>query len=174
MAARTRRFEKARGEIAVRLGGDKLELELTLLRPARELAAGAVKLAVAHQHPKSLRIGARHCGGEADQKVVSVGREHDRVWHAGTQLVGDMGLSLGPHFAHHPVPFLVGEPGRVFPRLDLAIEAGVGPQMMAVRGQVQPLRSRPERAREQMLEAQRPVLSAHNSGKARFDRVDSR
>ena len=47
-------------------------------------------------------------------------------------------LRLGPDLVHHLVPFAVGEPGGVVPRLDLALEARVGPEMMAVRGEVQP------------------------------------
>jgi hypothetical protein len=50
-----------------------------------------------------------------------------------------MALRLGPDFAHHLVPLEVGEAGGVVPRLGLALEAGVGPQMVAVRGEMQPL-----------------------------------
>ena len=65
---------------------------------------------------------------------------------AAAKLGGDMGLRLGPHLAHHPVPFAVGEPRGIVPAFDLPGEAGVGPQMMAVRGEVQPVGRRAEAA----------------------------
>ena len=61
---------------------------------------------------------------------------------AGAELGGDMALRFGPHLAHHLVPLAVGEPGGVLPAFDLSFEAGVGPQMMAVRGEMQPARDR--------------------------------
>ena len=93
--------------------------------------------------PASTRRG----GEQPDQEVVGVGRKDDRVGLAGAELGGDIGLGLGPDLAHDLVPLAVGEPGGVVPRLDLALEAGVGPQMMAVRGEVQPLGIGAEAAR---------------------------
>jgi hypothetical protein len=46
--------------------------------------------------------------------------------------------------------------------------------MVAVRRHVQPPGIGGEAAREQRLEAQRAVLSDHNSGKARFSSVERR
>ncbi len=51
----------------------------------------------------------------------------------------DIRLRLGPDLAQDLVPFVVGQTGGVVPRLGLAVEAGVGPQVMAVRGEVQAL-----------------------------------
>src|SRR5215213_1686423 len=58
MAAAPRRGEEAVGEIVERFGGDGLELEPAVLGPASELAARAVELAVAGQHPQP-EVGAR-------------------------------------------------------------------------------------------------------------------
>ncbi len=66
--------------------------------------------------------------------------EDDRVGHSGPKLIGDVPLRFGPDFAHDPVPLAVGEARRILPAFDLALEAGVGPQMVAVRGDVQPVR----------------------------------
>jgi hypothetical protein len=85
-----------------------------------------------------------------------------------------MTLSLGPDFVHHLVPLAVSEPRRVVPRFDLAFEAGVGPQVMAVPGEMQPLGICAETAGEQVFEAQRSVLSAHSSGKILLSRVERR
>ena len=68
--------------------------------------------------------------------------------------VGDMTLRLGPDLAHDPVPLAVGEPRRIFPAFDLPFEAGVRPQMMAVRSHVQPVRIGAEAPREKRLETQ--------------------
>ena len=65
--------------------------------------------------------------------------EDDRVRLPGAELARDLGLGLGPDLAHHLVPLAVGEAGGVVPRLDLPLEAGVGPEMMAVRGEMQPV-----------------------------------
>ena len=70
---------------------------------------------------------------------MRVGREDDRIRLSGPKLGRDIGLRLGPDLAHHLVPLAVGEPRGVVPRLDLSVEAGVGPQMMAVRREVQAL-----------------------------------
>jgi hypothetical protein len=85
-----------------------------------------------------------------------------------------MALRFGPYLVHHLVPLAVGEPGRVVPRLDLAVVARVGPQMMAVRGEMQPVGIGREAPTEQILEAQRSVLSAHSSGNIRLSRVERR
>ena len=66
-----------------------------------------------------------------DAKTIAVGRR--------CRALRDMALRLGPDFAHDPVPLAVGETRGVVPAFDLPVEAGVGPQMMAVRGHVQPL-----------------------------------
>ena len=68
---------------------------------------------------------------------MGVGREDDRGRIAAAKLGGDIGLRLGPDLAHDPVPFMIGEAGRIFPAFDLPLERGVGPQMMAVRREMQ-------------------------------------
>ena len=99
---------------------------------------------------------------------MRVRREDDRVRHAGAKLGRDMALRFRPDLVHDAVPFAVGKAGGVIPAFDLPLEACVRPEMMAVRGHVQPRRVGPEASREQMLEVQSSVLSVHSSGKARF------
>ncbi len=72
------------------------------------------------------------------------------------------------------IPLGVGESRGVVPALHLPVETGIGPQMMAVSGHVQPPGSGRNTTRKQMLMAQRSVLSDHNSGKARLVRVEAR
>ena len=105
---------------------------------------------------------------------MRVGGENDRIRLSRRKLARDLGLGLGPNLAHHLVPLAVGEARGVVPRLHVPIEAGVGPQVMAVRGEVQPVGVGSEAPAEQRLEAQRAVLSDHNSGKTRFSRVARR
>src|SRR4051812_15559845 len=103
---------------------------------------------------------------------MGVGREDDRVGHAGAELRGDFALSFGPNLAHDLVPFAVGEPRGVLPRLELSVVAGVGPQMMTVRREMQALGIGVQALAEQRLETQRSVLSDHNSGKMRLSSVE--
>src|SRR5437764_308115 len=85
-----------------------------------------------------------------------------------------MGLRLGPDLVHHFVPLAVREAGGVVPRFDLPLEARVGPKVMAMRREMQPLGIRRQAAAEQRLETQRAVLSDHSSGKTRLSRVARR
>ena len=167
--------EEAGGKVVPGIGRNLGQDDLAAFDPAGELAARAVEFAVAGQHAQGPAArSARGCGGEADEKIMGIGREQHRIGKAASEFIGDVRLSLDPHFAHHPVPLAVGQPGGVFPAFDLTGEAGVGPEMMAVRGKVQPTRSRGEASGKQALEAHSWVRSAQSSGKARFVRVDSR
>ena len=105
---------------------------------------------------------------------MRVRRKDDGVGHSGTKLRGDVGLSLGPDFVHDPVPLAIGETGCVLPAFDLALEARVRPEMMAVSGDVQPIGIGGQASGEERLEAQSWVLNDHNSGKARFSSVERR
>ena len=174
MPAASRRGEEALGKILERLGGDGLDLEPAVLCPARELAPRRMEFAVARQHAQPLGIAARARRRQPDQEIMRIRREHDRRRIAAPQFVGDMGLRLGPHLAHHAVPLAVGKPRGILPAFDLPGEARVGPQMMAVRGEVQPPGSGAKALREQRLEAHRLVLSDHSSGKARLVSVPCR
>ena len=106
-----------------------------------------MEFAVAGQHAQIGRP-ARAGRDQPDEKIMGVGREDDGFGHRRPSSRGDMGLRLGPDLAHDPVPLAVGEPRRILPAFDLPVEAGVGPQMMAVRGEVQPLRIGGEAPRE--------------------------
>ncbi|WP_246450399.1 hypothetical protein [Sphingomonas rhizophila] len=119
-------------------------------------------------------MGPRASSDQADEEVVGVGGEHDRIGGGTAKLRRHRSLRGGPDLAHHPVPFAVSEARSVVPAFDLAIEAGVGPQMVTVGGEVQPFRRCAERAREEPLEAHNSVRSDQSSGKARLDKVDAR
>ena len=100
------------------------------------------------------------------------GGEDDRRRHVRPELARDVVLRFRPDLVHHSVPLAVRKPSGVVPGLDLPFEARVGPQMMAVRREMQPLGIRRQAAGEQRLETQRAVLSDHNSGKTRFSSVE--
>ena len=174
MLAGLRGREEPVGQIVERLGGDLVERDPPCLRPARELPPRAVELAVGGENPQRSGLAARRRGDQADEEIVGARREHDRVGHAAAKLASDIRLGLGPDLIEDFVPLGVGQAGGVVPRLDLAVEAGVGPQMMAVRGEVQALRICGQTPAEQPLETQRSVLSAHSSGNTRLSRVERR
>ena len=142
--------KEALGKIAKRLGVDEGQHDLARFDPARHLAPCRVEFAAAHQYAQRPVGGARAGRGEADQEIMGIGREDNRRAVAAAKLGCDVRLCFGPHFAHHPVPLVVGEPRGVVPTLHLAVEAGIGPQMVAVRGHVQPPWRGGERLRETM------------------------
>ena len=149
MATAARGFEEAVGEGIERLGGDAGDAGLSLLVPAGELPPGTVEFAVAGQHPqrsaawprRTRRTGGRGnhgCWGENDG-VGSAGTPSSAAtWPCASGQTSPITLShlRSASAAASCQPF------------KLAVEAGVGPQMMAVRGQVQPLRRGAERLRE--------------------------
>jgi hypothetical protein len=65
---------------------------------------------------------------------MGVAGENHGVGPRSAEFGGDLRLRLWPQLAHHPLPLAVGKPGGVLPALDLPGEAGVGPQVVAVRG----------------------------------------
>ena len=81
---------------------------------------------------------------------------------------------LGAALLDGPILHLSSEPGGVAPRRNLAFEAGIRPEMMTMRREMQPLGIGTKAATEQCLEAQRSVLSDHNSGKTRLSSVERR
>ena len=162
------------GEGVVGLGRQHLQRNVAAFGPARELAAGAVEFTAGGQHAQPAGRAAGGGGPQADKKIVGIAGKDDRVRLAGAELCRDRGLRFGPQFAHHPLPFAVGKPRGVFPAFDLAGEAGVGPQVVAVRRHVQALRRRRQAAGKEMLEAHSCVRIAQSSGNARFSRVEAR
>ena len=105
---------------------------------------------------------------------MSVRGKNDRGWVAAAKLRRDMGLRLGPDLAHDPVPFIVGETGRIVPAFDLPLVRGVGPEVVAVRREVEPVGRGGQALREERFETQSSVLSDQCSGKARVVRVEAR
>ena len=92
---------------------------------------------------------------------------------AGAKFDRDLGLCLGPYLAHHLVPFAVGKARGVVPSFDLAVETDVGPQMMAVRGDVQAVAARPRGfSKTGALKLKFRYCSDQSSGKARLSSVE--
>ena len=142
-----RRCDHLRGQLARhRQPGDD---RLARFLPPRELAPRAVEFAFGRQHAQRLPAAPRTGRRQPDQQVVGIAGEHHRAGVGGAKLIGDMALRLGPDLAHDPVPFAIGQPRGIVPRLDLPRKAGVGPQMMAVRRQVEPPRCRGQAFGEQ-------------------------
>ena len=140
--------------------------------PARGLAAEAVELAVAG---KDAQRPARQRRGDGEQQHMGVRSEHQGARIGQPEFGRDMRLGRGPDLAHHPLPFAVGKAHAVLPGGELADIGGIGPQMMRMRGEVQPLGRRRQRALEQVLVARHSwVRSVQSSGKARLASVDSR
>jgi|GEM_PF-6302592 len=77
--------------------------------------------------------------------------ENQAVGRGQAQFARDVSLSLGDDLAEDQVPFAIGETVGLGPGPDLAVEAGVGPQVVAVGGEMQALGIKTERAREQGL-----------------------
>ena len=138
------------------------------LGPAQRLAAKRVELAIAGQHARAFHGQG---GNDPHQKIVGVGGKGDCRRIGQSQFAGDVALGFGDDFAEHPVPFVIGQPCRVVPRLDLSGIAGIGPQVVAVRSEMEPVRRGTQRARKQMLVAHSAVRSDHSSGKARLPKV---
>ena len=167
-------LEKAVAERLERFGGDRIDFEPTVFGPASELAPGRVEFAVAGEDAQFRRIGARAGRDEADEEIVGVGREDDGRRIGDAKLVRDIGLGLGPDRIHYLVPFHVGEAGGVLPAFDLPVERSVGPEMMAMRGEVEPPGRRFQAPREEALETHMSVRKSHSAGKARFSSVERR
>src|SRR5688572_9934759 len=115
-----------------------------------------MKLSVASEDPERPARLPRACRHQPDNVIMGIGSEQDRRRIAGSQFRRNMGLGLGPYLAHHLVPFIVRQSRRVLPALDLALEGSVGPQMVAMRREMQSPRIGAEAFSEQRLEAQSP------------------
>ncbi|MNT19948.1 hypothetical protein D3C72_1552360 [compost metagenome] len=161
MAARLGRRHEALGE-----GGEGLQRHardhgLAGLFPALGLAAEGVELAVGGQDAHRLLLDPGH---EADQQVVGVGGEDQAVGRRQVQLLRHMLLRLGDDLAEDQLPLAVGEAVGLGPGLDLGVEAGVGPQVMAVGGEMQAFRVKAERARKEGLVAHGAKLAGGGGG----------
>ena len=118
------------------------------LFPALGLTPERMEFAVGRQDADRLALEARD---DPQQQVVGVGGEHHRVRRRQVQLAGDVRLGLGDDLAEDQVPFPVRELIGLDPGPQLAVKTGVGPQVMAVRREMQPLRVQRQGAGEQVL-----------------------
>ncbi|MNI50190.1 hypothetical protein D3C73_1048360 [compost metagenome] len=159
--ARPRRCDEPLGEGLERGQGHAGDDGLAGLLPAFRLAPKGVELAVGGQDAHGRPVDRRD---DAQQDVVGVGGEDQPVGRGQAQFAGDVALSLGDDLAEDQVPFAVGEAIGLGPGLDLAVEAGVGPQVMAVGGEMQPFGIEAERAREQGLVAHDATLTRGRDG----------
>ncbi len=110
-------------KIVERLGRDLRQADLAGLRPARHLPPRRMEFAVAGQNPKRLAGLPRAGRHQPNQVIMRIGCEDNRRRIARAKLRRDMGLGLGPDLAHHLVPLIVGQGGRVLPAFDLPFEA---------------------------------------------------
>ena len=138
------------------------------LYPTGHLPAKAVKLAIGGQHPHRPFWNG---GKDTDEKVVRVWREGNRRWIGQAQFARDVALRLTPNRPHDVAPFQVRHTGRIFPSRRLTIETGIGPQMVAVRCKMQPVRIGRERAGEEVFVGHNSVLNDQSSGNARLPSV---
>jgi hypothetical protein len=60
-------------------------------------------------------------------------------------------LRLAPNRTHHLIPFVIGKRGCILPCFHLTRKARIGPQMVAVRCEVQPVGIRRQGAGKEML-----------------------
>ena len=164
--------KKPAGEAVERLRQHPLHDRRARLFPARELAAGAMEFSVADQHSNGR--ARTQCREQAYEKLMRVRGEGDRIRLSRPELGRNLGLGRGPDLVHHLVPFAVGEEGGIVPRLQMPFEARVGPEVVAVRREMQSLGIGIQASAEQPFEAQRSVLSAHSSGNTRFSSVERR
>src|SRR5690348_9387203 len=171
--AASRAIEEAVGETVERLRRNRFDRDPPFLLPARKLPPRTVEFAVGREDPQLSGLPGRR-GDQPDDELVGVGREGDRIRRAGAELAGHLPLRRRPELVHDLVPLAVGKPGSVVPRFHMRVEARVGPEVVAVRCEMQPVGVRSKAPAEQALEAQRSVLSAHSSGKTRFSSVARR
>ena len=139
MVAAARRAQESLGKVSNGSAATRSSTEPAVLGPARELAPGAVEFAVAGQHAERPRPRGQAAATARTRKSWVL---DEKTTASGSPVPSSRAtwrLRFGPDLAHHPVPLAVREAGGVVPRLDLALEAGVGPEMMAVRGEMQPL-----------------------------------
>ncbi|MNC29706.1 hypothetical protein D3C75_779690 [compost metagenome] len=80
-------------------------------------------------------------------------------------------LGFGNDLAEHQIPLAVGEAVGLGPGLDLGVETGVGPQMMAMGGEMQPLGIQTQGAREEGLVAHPATLPGSTQGPTEKRRV---
>ena len=78
-----------------------------------------------------------------------------------------MGLGLGNHMAEDEIPLVVSMQIGVEPGLLLRLKTGVGPQVMAMRGEMQPTGRRRQGAGEEGLVAHRLTRSNRTASSAR-------
>lgn len=83
---------------------------------------------------------------------MGVRREDDLLCSLEIEDPRDVTLRLLHHHAKDSIPFPVGEPGRIVPRLQLGLAGHVGPRVMRMRGKVQPSRVRLKKSRVEVLQ----------------------
>ncbi len=133
VAAAARRGCKARGEIVERFGGDALDRDQAVFLQPRDLAGEGMKFAVAREDAQRPQRQRRQ---QPQHEFVGVGRERNRCRIGQRQQRRDAALRARDHLAEDLLPFAVGEPRGVGDRLAMRLAGGVGPIMVAVRGEV--------------------------------------
>ena len=158
------------GDRLHRLLGDPDHLQALLGEPV-ELAANGVELAIGRDQPGPGAQGERR--QQPHDQLVSIGRERDPVARIAEQPGESLAHPLGA--LEGMVPLVVDVAGSVEPRLGLGLEAAVGPGLVRVPGEQQPLgdaeagvvgRERVGRAMQRRRVHHSSVRMAQRSGKS--------
>jgi hypothetical protein len=158
MPADRRRASQPLCEGRRRLDSDARDRGERLLFEPPDLPPEAVKLAVGRQHAD--RLAGRKQREQPHDEAVGVGPKGDR---RGVRKVEDsrhMPLRRRHDLAEDRLPLAVGETGGIEPALLLRREGDVGPEVVAVGGEMQPLRIGGEEALEVPLVAHGPPALA--------------
>ena len=151
---------EALGQGVRRLGRQPDDLEPGLAEP-RELAAQGVELAVGADQARAPAQVER--GEQADEELVRAGAQDDLAAGIAEQPTQSRAHLLG--LGEGPPPLLVDVAGGVLEGLHLPLERDVGPRLVGVPGQQQPLGD----AKARVVLGQRVHRrrrTAHRSGKA--------
>ena len=105
-----------------------------------------MELAIGGQDANRLVFEPRE---KTDQEVMGIGGEDHGLRVGQSQFGRDVFLRLRHHIAEDQVPFAVRKMVGLDPGTHLPVERGIRPQMVAVRGKMQPLRIQTQRAREE-------------------------
>jgi hypothetical protein len=134
-----------------RLDGNAGDRGKRVLLEPPDLPPEAVKLAVGREHTD--RLARREQREQAHDEAMGVGPEGDRRRVRQVEDPRHMALRRRHDLSEYLLPLAVGEARGVEPALLLRREGDIGPEVMAVGGEMQPLRIGGDEAREVSLVA---------------------
>ena len=143
-----------------RLDGHTVDVGELLLLPPIGLPPEAVELAVCGEDAKR----SRQRGGEPDHQLVRVGSDGDGGRIRESEAIRDVPLHFRNDLLEDEVPLVVGMLGRVPPRLVVGRLRDIGPQVMGMCCEVEPVC---------VQEAPEPVAIAHVASRVGWKRIAS-